>query len=549
MASIFTENASKLHLYLKEARILVVDDFQGMRTMLRNILKDAGGVNIDTAANAKEALALLKASSYDIILCDFNLGVGQNGQQLLEEARMRSYIGPGTIWIIVTAEKTNDLVMGAAESKPDGYILKPINLQTLESRLEKLLEKKRAMGGIEAAVKTRNYLRVIEACDKLRSSKPANLQDILRIKSEALMTLGRYEEAAQLFEAVLTIRDVSWAKTGLGKVSFHQKDYDHAASIFREVLAANRLYMEASDWLVKTMQAIGDTEQALKVLQEAVEVSPNSANRQKVLGETAYVTGDLDLAQTAFEKTIRISEFSPVKSPDVFAGLAKVFTDKKEPSKALNTLGQCRREFKDNPEALLYASIAESVVHQSVGDGAKAKAAMQQALQAKASMDGVLPTDLSLEMANALFKLGDKEAASQLLGEVVKNNHDRPGVAAKVQTLFEAAEMGDEGRELIAKSKEDVVNINNQGVLLAREEKIDDAIALLRQAAIDMPNSETVLMNLCGTLIAKMQKDGRDGDLLLEVQEMLFRVNTINPDNKKQHEYAAAIAALTPSGA
>ena len=529
---------------LKKANILIIDDFQGMRTMLRNMVKDVGGVKIDTAASGKEAISQLKQLNYVIVICDYNLGPGPNGQQLLEEARLNNYIGAAAVWIMVTAEKTTDMVMGAAEVKPDDYILKPINQDMLQTRLEKLLLRKKSLGGIEAALKAKNYVGAIEQCDLKIREKPANLQEILRIKSDVLLTIGRFEEAATLFESVLAVRSVPWAKTGLGKVKFHTKDYEAAKRIFSEVLADNRIFMEASDWLVKTLDAMGDTVQAQKVLQDAVGLSPNSAVRQKALGETAYKNGDLDLAQTAFEHTIRISEFSPHKSAAVFAGLAKVFSEKNSPVEALNVLKHGKREFKDSPGAELETAIAESMVYEKMGQQDKALEAMAQAQQLKGDLGGALSPAMAMEMAKALFRLGNKEAAAALLRDVVKNNHDSAGISAQVQALFESEQLGDEGRALIQASRQEVININNQGVALGREGKPDEAIALLRKALQEMPGSETVMMNLCGLLIVQVKKSGRSDERLAGIRELLYRVQVLNPANKKQHEYTAALNAL-----
>ena len=103
---------------LSQARVLVVDDFQGMRTILRDLVRSMGVSRVDTAANGKEALNQLRASRYDVVICDFNLGPGLNGQQVLDEGRLHDYVGVSTIWVMVTAEKTAEMIMGAAESKP-----------------------------------------------------------------------------------------------------------------------------------------------------------------------------------------------------------------------------------------------------------------------------------------------------------------------------------------------------------------------------------------------------------------------------------------------
>ena len=70
---------------------LVVDDFIGIRQLLRESLRNLGAKNIDQASSGGEAIALLARIRYDVVLCDYNLGEGKNGQQVLEEARMRNY--------------------------------------------------------------------------------------------------------------------------------------------------------------------------------------------------------------------------------------------------------------------------------------------------------------------------------------------------------------------------------------------------------------------------------------------------------------------------
>ncbi|MBS1148225.1 MAG: hypothetical protein H6R08_2401, partial [Proteobacteria bacterium] len=65
-------------------RALVVDDYPGMRNALRLTLSNFGVVKVQLAANASEALFHVKNKEFDFILCDYNLGDGRDGQQLLE---------------------------------------------------------------------------------------------------------------------------------------------------------------------------------------------------------------------------------------------------------------------------------------------------------------------------------------------------------------------------------------------------------------------------------------------------------------------------------
>ncbi|MBT9506181.1 tetratricopeptide repeat protein [Rhodoferax sp.] len=529
---------------LKQAQILIIDDFQGMRTMLRDIVKAMGVTKIDTANSGKEAISQLRTNKYDIVICDYNLGPGQNGQQVLEESKLLKYIGVSTIWVMVTAEKTVDMVMGAAEVKPDDYLLKPINQSLLESRLEKQIVRKQSLRGIETAINAQDYLAALAECDQQLKAQALNPQEILRIKSDLLMTLGEHDAAKTLFESVLASRSVPWAKTGLGKIHFQTGDYDSAKEIFRQVLEENRMYMEASDWLAKTLNSLGEGDKAQQVLMDAVKLSPNSSVRQRSLGEIAYKNGSLDVAKAAFEKTIKISEFSPHKNPAAYAGLAKVFSAQDSPDEALKVLQRSKKEFKGNPEASIQTAAAESAVYKKMGQMEKAETAMADAEALMSTMSSQISNEASMAMAASLFELGHKEKAFGLLRDIVKNNHESAEILRQVEAVFEGAQLGGEGQAVLNESRQEVININNQGVMLAKKGEFQEGVALLRGAVKDLPNSEVIIMNLCGLLIGLMSKEGPNDLLLREATELLECVRRLNPANKKSQMYASALARL-----
>jgi len=529
---------------LKQSSILIIDDFQGMRTMLREMIKSMGVTKVDTASNGKEGMRQLSLNKYDIVICDYNLGPGQNGQQILEESKLLNYIGMSTIWVIVTAEKTLDMVMGAAEIKPDDYLLKPINQALLESRLQKQILRKQSLGGIETAINARNFHAAIAECDLQLKTQVSNPHEILRIKSDLLLTVGDYAAAEAIFESVLAGRSVAWAKTGLGKIRFHAKAYAEAKEIFQQVLNDNHMYMEASDWLVKALDALGDGAQAQQVLQEGVKLSPNSLIRQKMLGDTAYKNGSLDVAQVAFEKTLKISEFSPYKNPAAYVGLARVLSEKDEPDEALKILQKSKLEFKNNPEAAIQTAAAESTVYSKMGEPEKAEAAMAGAEQLMSELSGKLSHEVAMDMATSLFKLGKKDKALGLLRDIVKNNHQNAEVLRQVESVFEQEQVAEEGTALIKESQQEVTNINNQAVTLAKQGNFLEGVKLLREAVQNFPHSEVMIMNLCGLLFGQMNKEGSNNLMALEIKGLLDRVLKLNPANKNYHVYSSTLARL-----
>ncbi|RFO96740.1 hypothetical protein DIC66_12050 [Rhodoferax lacus] len=528
-------------LTLRKASVLVIDDFQGMRTMLRDFVRSMGVTTIDTATSGRDAIAQLSANRYDIVICDYNLGPGPNGQQVLEEARLKNLIGVATVWAMVTAEKTPEMVMGAAEVRPDDYLLKPISQVVLESRLSKLIARKHVLAPIESAIKAMRYADAIAQCDVQLKAKVPYPHEILRVKSELLLGMGEYATAGTLFQSILATRDVPWAQTGIGKIHFQARQFAQAREVFQQVLREHTVYMEASDWLAKACTRLGDTAEAEQVLLEAVKISPNSPTRQKMLGDTAYRNGSLDVAQNAFEKTIKIGEFSPYKAPGAYTGLAHVLADRNEPYEALKTLALSKQEFKYNTEAAIQTAAAESAVYHQMGQVDRAEAVMADAQKLMEKAAGRVSVEAAIAIAKTLFALGQKDKACTLLQEVVRNNHENLEVAESVEWLFKDLGMHAEGQALIAQSSGEVVAINNQGVTLAKGGDLLGGANLLRGASAKMPNNEVILINLCGLLIGMLSKEGRDHRIAGEARELLDRVRLINPSNKNYHIYTAAL--------
>ena len=76
-----------MELNFAEKRVLIIDDHPGMRSSMRAILSAFGVVFVEMASTANEAIRRLQAKPFDIIICDYFLGDGSDGQQLLEQMR------------------------------------------------------------------------------------------------------------------------------------------------------------------------------------------------------------------------------------------------------------------------------------------------------------------------------------------------------------------------------------------------------------------------------------------------------------------------------
>ena len=113
--------------------ILVVDDYQTMIRIIRNLLKQLGFEDVDDAADGSAALGKLKAKKYGLVISDWNMEP-MTGYELLREVRSDDQLRT-TPFIMVTAESKTENVIAAKKAGVNNYIVKPFNAQTLKSKM------------------------------------------------------------------------------------------------------------------------------------------------------------------------------------------------------------------------------------------------------------------------------------------------------------------------------------------------------------------------------------------------------------------------------
>ena len=526
---------------------LVVDDFIGVRQLLREALRSLGARNIDQASSGGEAMGLLNKTRYDVVLCDFNLGEGKNGQQVLEEARMRNLLLPSCVFLMVSAEKSVESVMGAAEHQPDAYLVKPITEGVLLSRLNRVWRKKQVFSLIDQAYIEKDYLRAARLCDEQIAGNKVHEIDLLRMKARLMERSGEPGKARETYERVLAQREYQWARSGLAKIRLADGDYEQARQMFATVIAENRYYIDAYDQLALSYQNMGKHEEALGILERAAKLSPNSVPRQRNLGQACLKMGNVGMAEKAFRKCIAVGEYSIRKTPDAYLGLARVCGLKNDPKEALQLLIAVQRDFgADHPDIELRAKITEGLVYHESGDYRRARKAgdeLEALLQAKPERPDV-PT--CIEMATLLFAVGVKEAPVELLCYVIRNNHDNQLLQDEVQKIFEKARMGDEGESLIRAARKEAIDLMNQGVLLWKTGKLAEAVEWMRNARTALPHNVRILFNSAQILVSHMQQRGYSVELSEEAHAVLAHVDRLQPGQQRFAQLMEQLMVLLP---
>jgi two-component system, chemotaxis family, chemotaxis protein CheY len=113
--------------------VLVVDDYQTMVRILRNLLKQIGFNDVDDASDGQAALEKLRSKKYGLVISDWNMAP-MTGYELLQQVRADAELG-SLPFIMVTAEAKTENVVAAKKAGVNNYIVKPFNAETLRSKI------------------------------------------------------------------------------------------------------------------------------------------------------------------------------------------------------------------------------------------------------------------------------------------------------------------------------------------------------------------------------------------------------------------------------
>lgn len=515
-----------------QLRAIVIDDYSGMRNALKLTLSNFGMTKIDLASSAAEAIFKLRNKQYDVILCDFNLGDGRDGQQLLEELRHCGLIQLKTAFIMVTAESVYEKVAATAELAPDDYMIKPFSADVMQNRLENILRRKQAFERVYRCYEDADLEGAIKGCDDVIREKPKYLIDALRFKGESLNAMGRFEEAEALYKQIIEMRAIPWARLGLSKSLHLQKKNAEAEEILRDVLERSPELVSAYDLLADVCLANKDAAGAQAALQAGVGISARTVRRQQKLGDLAMENNDLDTAHAAFSTAIQKGQHSVFISPTDYGNLCRVQVEQGNSTGAMETLRKGKLALQGSAEGQLVNAVVHSLVHSRAGRADEARRTLDEAAQLRgkgARVEG----PLLLDLADSYLSQGRHEEADAVISEVARNAHDSEALLAKAKKLYEAAGRAEEGAKVLAAATSDVRKLNNDGVLLAHKGDFQAAIASLLDACQMAPYNPRILMNGIWVILKSIEQGGMDEDLLNKARDLLAEAERQSPGHTR----------------
>ena len=127
-------------------RILVVDDEPNMLRLLKTILMDKTGYEVDTTNNPLEVEKMLKERPYDLVVTDLKMPL-VDGIDLIDIIKK---IDAQIPIIIITAYGTMETADEAIQKGAYDFITKPFRKENILITIKRALEWKRMQGELAA---------------------------------------------------------------------------------------------------------------------------------------------------------------------------------------------------------------------------------------------------------------------------------------------------------------------------------------------------------------------------------------------------------------
>lgn len=519
-----------------DKRCLIIDDFPEIRGSLTRSLKTFGAKSVDTAADGEEAIKLCGNKKFDIVICDYNLGSGKDGQQVLEEVRFLRVLMMTSLFVMITGEQSREMVLGALECQPDDYITKPYTQATLQMRLNKAVVRHEALLHIKKCISEGDYRKALENCNQMLKEGTKYTTAVIKIKGQLHFLLKQLVEAKSIYEKVLSNKPVVWAKLGLGKTLIDMDKLDSAEKVLKEVVDEDERYVEAHDMLSDIYTKKNDYISAQNAVETATHVSPKSTLRHRKLAKLAERNNADDVALKSYQQSIKWGFNSVHESEqDYFDYARKVANitsgsesaDSKTLMKQANTfLDRARKRYSNRDEVGVQAQMVETQLHIAAGDSNKAEKSLSKSKQMYSEL-AAPPVETSLEFARTLHASDDEKAARELLTNLAVRHENNPEVMQIIDSIT-SEPISEAGRSA-------ATQLTKDGINSYENKDFDKAISVFNEALASYPNHVGLNLNLIQAVCSAADSEGHN-DRNESLIKRSLRVVSSLPEDHNQYK-------------
>ena len=392
-----------------ELRFLVIDDQPVSRQTLRNCAQSMGAFSVGFADNHASAIHRIRNAAPDVILCDYMLGNGRNGQQLLEELRRFDLLTDECVFMMVTAEQSYEQVVAAVELVPDDYILKPFSPDLLLTRLDRALTKKRFLMPYYSARRARNYDEAQSILLALENSNDGKyyVVDLMRAQAELFILMDKGPKAEEIYQRILEIYSFPWANAGKARSLLQQQRVEEARTVVDTLVEEAPMFLSAYDLKAQICTSMGDYEAAQETLKTATGKSPRNYVRKRAYAAAALASGDAKEARAVMEDVVANDSIAGAISIFDHLALVRAALDQDDPLAAEKSIRSAASfEVMDWPARVAFTALRAVVLPD---EGRATFLAMRESW-----LSGQLPLDGFVDVIRAALDAGDNDLADEV---------------------------------------------------------------------------------------------------------------------------------------
>lgn len=521
-----------------DKRCLIIDDFPEIRGSLTRALKGFGAKAVDTAADGEEAIKLCSNKKFDIVICDYNLGSGKDGQQVLEEVRYLRVLMMTSLFVMITGEQSREMVLGALECQPDDYITKPYTQASLKLRLNKAVVRHEALLHIKKCISDGDYRKALEYCNQMLKEGTRYATAVIKIKGQLHFLLKQLIEAKSVYEKVLSNKPVVWAKLGLGKTLIGMGKLDSAEDVLKEVVDEDERYVEAHDMLADIYEQKKDFIAAQNAVEVATHVSPKSTLRHRKLAKLAEHNNSDDLALKSYQQSIKWGLNSVHESEQDYFDYARKVANitsgnnnaeaKVMMKQASTFLDRARKRYASREDVAVQAQMVETQLHIASGDEAKACSSLQKSKEMYNQL-AAPPVETSLEFARTLHAGDDEKSARELLSNLAVRYENNPEIMQIIDSIT-SEPISDAGKSA-------ATQLTKEGISSYENKDFEQAIGVFTEALAAYPNHVGLNLNLIQAVCSATDKVGFTDKNEALVKRSLRVVGNLPDDHNQRKRY------------
>lgn len=504
----------------KDKRVLLIDDQRSFQVMMKATLMNIGLNRVTLLTSAEEGRRRCQKEQFDIYLIDYNLGMGENGRQLLNHLRENKLLPADATVFVISGDNSRSMVLSALESEPDDYLMKPFSQEQLRQRLQRALLRKQELKEVFVALANDDPAEVIKSCEQVLGNGTRFGNYCRCLMADMHMKMGDAAEARHILRSGLAAGESSWLRLGLGKACQMLGLHEEAITHLNAALQLRPLMVEAYRWLAISQLATGSGTEAIETLTRATEISPQSGILHRQLAEISLAQGDYRKARESLATMIELNRFATERNPQLIGSYVHCLIlhamNSDDPFHIGNLQKQVNSALYRCRQALLetdfdynsFEQICQARVQMARGDLIRGKRMLYKAGHNYGDEPSQMATPLLSGMVLALMQLGDFEYAEQLQPLLCEQGAMDPLLQQCIQSVHNDHSQQERHQKYL--------ELNEQGISAYTAGRYEEALGFFRDALRKAPANTSAALNKAQALLQIIKDRKKPSELIDE---------------------------------